>query len=447
MISRIKKDFVNFVEKQQLISSQDTVLLAVSGGVDSVVMCELFYQTNQKFAIAHCNFQLRGTESDEDEKFVESLAKKYNVRFFSKKFNTLVFSEREGISTQMGARNLRYQWFKQLREQENYSKLATAHHQNDVVETILLNLSRGTGIAGFHGIAAHHNEIIRPLLFLKKDEIITYATFQKLNWREDLSNSANKYKRNLVRNKVVPLLKKLNPKLEKTMTSTVSKMEGAEWMVQTYVRELRKRAFTHVKNELLIEIEQIPKNKYTGFILFQCLQEYKFTYQDCQNIAESLVSSQSGIQFLSSSYRLIKDRDYLIVTTLDEKKEACYQIFENTSHVLLSDYILCCSFIDRREIDFTQKNHIYLDMDEIQFPLTVRTWKHGDRFQPFGMKGKYKKISDFLIDEKIALNEKEKIKVMCSSEKILTVLGYRTSEVGKIKETTEKIYKIEWVKK
>lgn len=447
MPSRIKKDFINFIEKQELISSGDTVLLAVSGGVDSVVMCELFDQMNQKFSIAHCNFQLRGKESDQDEEFVRKLAEKYKVPFFSKKFNTLVYTENEGISTQMGARNLRYQWFEQLQKEKNIQKLATAHHQNDVLETVLLNMSRGTGIAGFHGIAASHNNIIRPLLFLKKEEIIEYATVQKLKWKEDKSNNSNKYKRNLIRNKVIPLLKKLNPNLEKTMMSTVSKMEGAEWIVQDFIKQFKKNAFTQRRNDVLIDINQIPKNNHTAFILFEGIREYGFSYNNCLNLSEVLESSQSGLQFFSSSHRLIKDRKKLVIVKLEKEVDLCFQILENTKHILLNDYVLLCSFIDKKEIDFNQENHIYLDPKTITFPLNIRTWKHGDRFQPYGMKGKYKKISDLLIDMKVPLNEKEKVMVMCSEESILAVLGYRTSEVSKVTSFTEKVYKIEWTKK
>lgn len=254
MNTRIQLLFLDFLQKYQLILEEDTILLAVSGGIDSIVMCDLFSKISQKFAIAHCNFQLRGQDSEEDEVFVRKLAEDYQVPFFSKRFDTLKYAQKEKISTQMAARDLRYQWFDKLLIANQMTKLATAHHQNDVLETVLLNLTRGTGIAGLHGILPQNKHIIRPLLFLTKEEVLEYAQEHQLKWREDISNQSNKYKRNSIRNEVIPLLKELNPKLEKTFDTSIQKIQASEWMMNEYVLDFKKKSICEKEGQIHIKI-------------------------------------------------------------------------------------------------------------------------------------------------------------------------------------------------
>lgn len=448
MNTRIQLLFLNFLQKYQLILEEDTILLAVSGGIDSIVMCDLFSKTHQKFAIAHCNFQLREQDSEDDEVFVKKLANYYQVPFFSKKFDTLKYADDEKVSTQMAARDLRYQWFDELLINHQMTKLATAHHQNDVLETVLLNLTRGTGIAGLHGILLQNQKIIRPLLFLTKKEILKYAEEHELKWREDISNQSTKYKRNLIRNEVVPLLRELNPNLEKTFNKSIQKIQSGEWMMNEYIIDFKKRAFFEDQDKIYINTRLLPENLHAVYLLFECIKKYNFTYQDCEDIIQSLNSSQNGLQFLSDSYQLIKNQHELIILPIIHKLSKEFQILEETNYLESNFGNINCQQIDQSELDFRQGNSIlFFDKDQLKFPLIIRKWKNGDVFKPFGMKGKKKKLSDFLIDEKIPLHKKEEVEVLISDGEIIAILAYRMSEYGKIKSSTQNIIKIVYHKK
>ena len=250
----MQKLFSTFINKNKLILSSNKILLTVSGGVDSVVMCNLFHNAGIKFGIAHCNFQLRGKESDGDEKFVENLADKYGVPFYCKQFDTKKYSKEHHISTQMAARTLRYNWFQEIRKKEGYTYIATAHHQDDSIETFFINLIRGTGIAGLHGILPKQGKIIRPLLFANKEDILKFSAKQDLSYREDSSNASDKYMRNKIRHSIVPVLRELNPKIETTISSTIKRLQDVETIYKSEIEKQRLNIVSEKDGSIFISI-------------------------------------------------------------------------------------------------------------------------------------------------------------------------------------------------
>lgn len=433
--------FKTFIIEKKLFQPSESILLAVSGGIDSVVMCDLFDKAGLEFGIAHCNFQLRGKESEKDQLFVQDLAKKYKRAFHMHRFDTGKLAAEKGISTQMAARELRYEWFTQLLQLEKYALLATAHHGNDVLETMLLNFSRGTGISGLHGIAAKQGNKIRPLLFADRKDIEVYAMQQKLKWRDDSSNASSKYKRNLIRNEVIPLLKKINPNLEETSRQTAARISAVEQFFSAQVEEIKQKVVTEQKGVAYIDLRLLMQGREPAAVLFELLRQYNFSWSNAENIISS-ANGISGKRFLSESHELVKDRGRLVVTTLAGQDEETQKLsiqdgaFRNPYIVLQAEVL----HNDYYTIPDTS-SIASLDFDKLSFPLTIRKWKLGDRFHPLGMKGE-KKLSDFLIDLKIPVNIKEKVYVLLSDDEIAWVIGYRVAEGFKIDKSTATIYKL-----
>lgn len=434
MLNRFKK----FIAEKNLFLSENRILLAVSGGIDSVVMCELFHLSNFKFAIAHCNFQMRGKDSDSDEKFVKELAEKYKVKCFSKKFNTKKYAAEKKISVQMAARELRYEWFEKIRNENRLDYISIATQKNDEIETALLNFTRGTGISGLHGIFPKRGNIIRPLLFATRKEILEFAAEKKLRWREDKSNLSEHYLRNKIRHKIIPVLKEINPNLEQSFSETIEKIREAEEVFHQQIEDKKKEIF---KNEHCIEIHKLLQLSPLKTYLFEFLKPYNFN----ETVVEKIISSlkkQSGKKFFSETHFIIKDRKYLLINadrvsnTVNIGEEI---IYENTKRIN-SPLRLKFQIADKKDFKLIKdEKFAFLDYEKLKFPLVLRQWKSGDWFIPFGMKGK-KKISDFLIDEKISLAEKEKIFVLVSFGKIIWVAGKRIDENFKVTEKTKKIF-------
>ncbi len=307
------KPFQSYINQEKLFSSNEKILLTVSGGMDSVFMCELFHLSGLKFGIAHCNFQLRAKESDGDEAFVKALAKKYKVEFHSIKFDTSTFAKKNKLSTQIAARQLRYKWFEEIKEEFNYKYIATAHHQDDAVETFFINIIRGTGISGLHGILPKQGNIIRPLLFTKKGEIENYIKTHKLKYREDSSNASDKYVRNKIRHQVIPLLKELNPNLENTITNNIQHLKDVEII---YKNEIEKKKSEIIKasdtGETSISIKSLKKLNPVATYLFEFLKSFNYNATTIDEIVVAL-DGESGKQFFSDTHRLIKDRENLII--------------------------------------------------------------------------------------------------------------------------------------
>jgi tRNA(Ile)-lysidine synthase len=438
--------FKAYIHEKELFAPEDKLLLAVSGGIDSVVMCLLFHKANFNFAIAHCNFALRGEESDEDELFVKKLAKKYKVPFYCDHFETASFAEREKISIQMAARTLRYEWFEKLLDSEGYHYVATAHHLNDAVETLLLNITKGTGIAGLHGIQPKVKRLVRPLLFADKEEIYACVVDNQLAWREDSSNQSVKYQRNLIRNEVIPLLKTINPSLESTMKQTIERVTAVEQLFYAEVERVRQKLVRKEPGIIYIEINLLQQEAEPLIKLYELIKEYHFSYTQAQDIWQVL-GSGPGRQFDSPTHILVKDRKELIITAkqlytfMSASIEAGQESFSNELLELQIKESSAENFTIPADAAIAS-----LDKGLLQFPLKLRKWKEGDWFCPLGM-NKKKKLSDFLIDTKVPLNLKEKIWILTSNGSIVWIVGHRIDNRFKITDKTEQILQITAVKK
>ncbi|MCE3280407.1 MAG: tilS [Bacteroidetes bacterium] len=434
------KDFIQYIRNEKLCTPGDSILLAVSGGVDSVVMCELFSRSDLNFAVAHCNFQLRNAESEEDCLFVAKLAKKYKVPFHTATFNTADYSKKNKLSIQVAARNQRYDWFEQIRNKEGYSYIATAHHRDDSIETFFINLIRGTGISGLHGILPQQGKLIRPLLFTTKEEIVSYALKNKLKFREDSSNASDKYLRNKIRHSVVPVLKELNPMFDSVLSQNIQHLRDVEKIFRKEIQNKQKELLIIKDKETQIAVKALQQLDPIETYLFEILRPYNFNSSICQKIAASL-NKDSGKQFFSSTHRLIKDRDKLIIqeitnVTISDKTTT---LKKDQKKIQIDTLRLSFKKL-RAGTKFSHSSlQAALDLDKLRFPLTVRKWKHGDTFQPLGMKGK-KKLSDFFIDKKLSLSEKENVWLLLSGDDIAWVIGYRIDDRFKITDETKKIY-------
>jgi tRNA(Ile)-lysidine synthase len=441
--------FQSFLKKEKLIKASDTVLLTVSGGIDSVVLCELFHQSKIKFAIAHCNFQLRGKESDKDELFVEALAEKYNVPFHTIAFETYSYAKKHKLSIQVAARDLRYAWFEEIRQQYNYARIATAHHQDDSIETFFINLIRGTGIKGLHGILPMQGNLIRPLLFANKKEIIAFAKKNKLKYREDSSNASDKYVRNKIRHSLIPLLNEINKSASANIITTIENLKSVESVYQKRIDKKRTSLVMEERGIVKISISKLKKLKPIEPYLFEFLYPLGFSSKVVDEIIASL-SSESGKQFFSETHRLVKDRDFLLIeetATKNEVLDTRFKILKNSKELPFGNQTLVLKAMKRsNKLKLVNPATIaQFDFEKLVFPLTLRKWEKGDTFYPIGMKGK-KKLSDYFIDKKLSLLEKENSWVLESNGQIIWVVGQRMDERYKISPQTKKIYFAELMK-
>ena len=439
-MDELLKGLKDFIKSENIFEPNERILIAVSGGVDSVVLSHLMKELGYDIALAHVNFQLRGRSSDLDQQLIEDLALNWGVEAYFKNLDASTYADKTGISTQMAARELRYQWFSELSKEQNYQKIATAHHLNDQLETLLLNLTKGTGIAGLHGIFPVRGSIARPLLFARKEEILDYGKNKKLTWREDESNEQDYYQRNLIRNKVVPILKMINPNLEESARNTMEIMRSIEKQYFKSIEQLQKRLFQTDGPHVVIQKKNIASIEPP--ILHEVLKDYGFSYSQCKSLmGKALI--KSGNLFESDSHQLNVDRDTLIISP---------KVRENSSLIIIES---CQGLIDidghtwhlsGHEIAHYEvrqhANVAALDHDKLVFPLKVRDWLPGDRFCPLGM-AEFKKISDFLIDAKVPRNHKTAMRVLTSNEEIIWVIGQRIDDRYKITERTQRVLEIE----
>lgn len=440
------KQFTEFIEQQKLFAPGSKVLVAVSGGMDSVLMAHLFKSAGFNFSIAHCNFQLRGHEALADQEFCHHLAEQMRVKFHTVNFDTKAYAADKKISIQMAARELRYQWFEQIRQQHHYDAIALAHHQNDAIETILLNLTRGTGIAGLHGILAQNGNLIRPLLFLKRDDIQRLVEQNKFTYVEDSSNASTKYARNKLRHDVIPKLKELNPGLEATFESNLRHFRDMETLLQMRVAELKKELFVANGNEIHIQLDAIKTLEPKRLLLFNLLLDYGFN----ENVIDDLVSSldkHSGRQFEGSGYILLLDRDRLILCPKKGEQNEVAEINEATHEVNYGVYKLTVLHDDSPLIIKDNPLATSVDTAALVYPLTLRTWQQSDYFFPLGMKRK-KKLSDYFIGEKVPLHQKTEIPLLINGNgDIIWIAGFRLDDRYKVNDNTKKVTIFELYKK
>ncbi|MBZ9630564.1 tRNA lysidine(34) synthetase TilS [Salegentibacter sp. LM13S] len=432
----MEKAFKNEIKSQFPYLCNSKLLLAVSGGVDSVVLAHLCKAAKLDFALAHCNFNLRDEESDADEGFVATLAKRLQVELFVENFDTEQYAKDNSLSIQMAARDLRYEWFEELRLKHQFDYTLTAHHANDSLETFFINLLRGTGLEGLSGINSDSNKIIRPLLNFSRNEIAAYAKENNISWREDSSNASTKYLRNKIRHEVVPIFEELNPQFLEIFLKTQSHLKENEELVEDYMSLLYPKIIDRTKYGYSLDINYLKKVPNTPAVLYQLLKSFGFTeWNDVYN----LLDAQPGKMVFSASHKLIKDREYLILTEKSQIEDKVYKIAKNEDFAMLP--MGTFSFSEVGEIKEKTSNCIYVDPEKLDYPLRVRKWKKGDLFYPFGMKGK-KKLSDFFKDKKLSLPEKENSWLLCSGDKIVWVINQRADRRFSITSPDQKIIKI-----
>jgi len=441
-------NFLQFVKENALFApSKTNVLLAVSGGVDSVVLAHLFHQAGIAFGIAHCNFNLRGEESDADEYFVQQLAKKYEVPCYVKHFQTERAAKTHNESIQMAARRLRYDWLEDIRQQKGYEFIGVAHHNNDAIETLLLNLTKGCGIRGLHGILPKQQKVVRPLLFAAKGTILDYAKAHQIDYREDSSNTDTKYTRNALRHQVIPVLQKINPDLEQTMLHNFERFREAEALYQQAIQKLRQEITTQDKELLTIDIPKLLQSHAPLSLLYELLHPLGFGVIEIQHILDHH-NQPSGAMYCSPTHQVLKDRKAWLVKPLEKAtaewvvisqlhgKEGTVDVGQQQLHWQLLP--------TKKKLVFEQEAHIaYFDYHKLSFPLQIRHWQEGDVFHPFGMGGQKKKLSKFYKDEKLSIFEKDKTWLLCDNKhQIAWVVGRRTDERFKVDTNTTKILKI-----
>lgn len=434
--------FKKFVKRELQLENQKT-LLAVSGGIDSVCMMNLFQEAGFKYSVAHCNFKLRGEASDGDEKFVRKLAEEYGVDFYSTSFDTFAYSRDEGLSIQMAARKLRYEWLRTIKDQSKANYIATAHHLNDSLETAIFNLAKGTGIAGLKGISTKVEDLVRPLLFATKGMMKEYAAAENLKWREDESNKSIKYSRNFIRHQVIePLKKKVNPSIERTFQETAERLRATELVFAQHIQSLKKEHVSREVDHIKFNIDWVKSGSEIPLV-FELIKEFGFSYKQTKEIFEG--SDLSGASHYSENYWLVHDRKQLVITER-------YLSIEDT--VISGSESEVKDGYRKLEIEEGDANSIsmvkdpiyaFLDKSKLKFPLQIRSWREGDKFTPLGLKGK-KKVSDFMIDQKIPVNLKKQVRILTSGDQIVWVVGMRIDDHFKITDKTEKVYRLKLLK-
>jgi tRNA(Ile)-lysidine synthase len=430
--------FENHIAQNFSFLSGKKLLLATSGGLDSMVMVDLFKKLAFDFAIAHCNFQLRGLESFGDQNFVQDYANTNKINLFVTQFDTEAFAKDYNLSTQVAARELRYSWFYELLENEKFDYILTAHHADDNLETFLINLVRGTGLDGLTGIPEQNENVIRSLLIFSRSEIETYAKENTIDWREDSSNASDKYLRNKIRHNLVPILKELNPDFLSSFYKTQSYLQDSKVMTEDASILVYQQVAKEKGEDIHFDLNELKKLPNYQSYLYHWFVEFGFSAWD--DIYD-LVDSQSGKQIFSNEFRLIKNRNFLVLSPLNAiNKEEEYSIDQNQIDV---KFPLNLSFSRVEAISTVSNTTIFVDEDKLEFPLVLRRWVEGAIFQPFGMQGKSKKVSKFFKDEKLSLIEKETAWLLYSGNEIVWIVGIRQDERFRISNTTKNIFKIQ----
>jgi tRNA(Ile)-lysidine synthase len=433
--------FQKEIAKNPLWSNGDKVLMAVSGGVDSAVLAHLMVQAGAGCAIAHCNFQLRGEESERDEAFTRNLADKLGIPYYVKKLNTYEHAFREGVSTEMAARDLRYEWFGSLLNENDIQWVATGHHADDQIETFFLNLARGTGISGLRGMLPRSGKVIRPLLPFSRKEIQEYATENSIDWIEDSTNNMTEIRRNFIRQKVLPLFEEINPNFRGTLLRSMHDLEVTERFYRSQIRNALLPLTKKDNDELKISISGLLSLEPLPLYLFELLSEFGFNRSSIENVTRSL-TGLSGKQFYSASHRLVKDRDHLIITPKPAlQPDDGWEYFIDADDTTITDPVhLSCSAASAAGYTIPRDHHVAsLDFDKLTFPLTLRRWLPGDTFVPFGMRNS-KKLSDFFSDNKLSIPEKENVRVILSGTDIVWIIGHRIDQRYRITAKTKKIF-------
>ncbi len=430
------EEFQSILENRFPVLRDRTFLLACSGGVDSMVLAHLCYRSNLEFSLAHCNFGLRGEESDADEKLVRAFAKEINHKIYVTNFNTIGYVSKFKVSMEMAARELRYAWFDKIMGEEQIDILVTAHHADDNLETFLINLSRGTGIDGLLGIPEQTETTIRPLLQFSRERILQYANEAGIVWREDQSNQDFIHLRNKIRHQIVPILKELHPTFLKNFQNTQEYLSQTAGIASDRIENLKRELFQKEGDVIKISIASLIGLYPVRAYLYALFNSYEFREW---NDVEGLLSASSGKEIRSKTHRLIKDREHLLLQPIKQGTDSEFQIHEHEDRV---QEPISMSLELVNSLGKTSKNCIYIDKDLVSYPLKIRKWKVGDWFRPFGMKGA-KKVSKFFKDEKMDLIAKEQQWLLVSGDNIVWIIGRRGDDRFRVTERSRNILKIE----
>ena len=429
--------FLEYSEKEKLFGRGSKILLAVSGGIDSMVMAWLFREAGIEHSIAHCNFSLRGAESDGDEEFVAAWARTNGIPFFSTRFDTLTYAGMHKVSVQMAARDLRYEWFRTLVRSGGFDAVAVAHNLNDNAETFLINLVRGTGLTGLTGMSPRTGDVIRPLLFATREEIASFASAQGIGYREDSSNAETKYTRNRIRHRVIPELEKVNPGVLSAISETMKHLSSTSAIMDVYLSQLGSRIFRSSGETTEADISSLTSLNPPEPHIFELFRPYGLSPKQTGEVM-ALLDAGTGKSVYTSTHRLLNNRGMIIISP------RIAEVPEEYSFNTIDEIRISGLFSDLRITEPTDEalpaTHLTasLDLKRISFPVTVRHWKPGDRFMPLGMK-RLKKISDFLIDLKIPVTKKEKVLLLLSGSEVMWVMGYRIDDRYRVTPRTERI--------
>ena len=445
MTHDLKERFLQYIGRNSLAAPDDRILLTVSGGVDSMVMLALFAACGYRIGVAHCNFQLRGTESDEDEALVEQTARALGAGYHNRRFDTAGEMERTGESMEMAARRLRYAWFAELQRDHGYDKVAIAHHADDSVETFFINLFRGTGLRGLTGITIRAGGIIRPLMFATRHEILEYAHQHGIRFREDSSNRSTKYLRNKIRLGLIPRIREIRPEFTEAMSRNIARLTEAQVFVDRAVARIREAAIESRDGDTdILHVERIDPTLPRNFVIYELLSSaYGFRGDTCDALCRSLDADATGKRFYSKDFVACIDRGTIVVSPVTPDDPCEVEVPHEANHAYCGNAVLHMEYVDIAMIeDYGVPPHVaQLDAALLQYPLTLRRWREGDRFVPFGMSGS-KKVSDLLIDEKVSAVEKERQFVLLSGEDIVWVVGRRIDDRYRLTDESEQVLRI-----
>lgn len=457
--------FLEYISDYHLFNRSNKLVLAVSGGLDSVVLCHLCKNAGYDFSIAHCNFGLRGAESDRDEAFVKGLATQYGIPFYVNHFDTKTFATENKLSIQVAARELRYKWFHELvnsqesivnvgnkqkvtfhdsqltTQNSRLSYIITAHHADDNIETLLMNFFKGTGISGLHGILPKAGKVVRPLLFATREEIQAYAHVHQLQWVEDSSNAETKYTRNYFRQELIPSIQKVFPAVKENLIDTIQRFREVEMIYKEALVAKKKKLLEYKGAEVHIPVLKLQRSLPVNTIVYEISKEYNFSSQQVPEIIK-LLSSESGKYISSSTHRILRNRGWLIIAPIISAEQSIIVINEGISELAFTGGKLQLEEMPVEQTSLNIEATIaLLDKRYIQFPLLLRKWKTGDYFYPLGMPKK-KKLARFFIDNKLSQLQKEAIWVLESNKRIVWVVGHRIDDRFKIVPSTKKVLKV-----
>lgn len=442
--------FLAYIKKENLFTKNDHLLIAVSGGADSVVLCRLCAAAGLNFSLAHCNFKLRDAESDRDEQFVKKLSEQLGVKLFVKTFDTVSQAKLNKTSIEETARNLRYEWFKQLLLESKtldnpFSFLLTAHHADDNVETVIMNFFRGTGIKGLRGILPKQQQIVRPLLFAKRKDIEEYAFKNGVEFITDSSNASNDYTRNLFRNEILPSIEKIYPEALNNVLRNIERLTAVEYLYEESIEQIKQKLVEKKGDEMHIPVLKLLKVKPLQTVIYEIIKDVGFTAMQVNEV-EKLLYSDSGKYIKSDSHIILRNRKWLIISPKTISTQIKNIIIEeNAGNILFDEGTLQIYPSAKPEKFVGDASTVFIDAADLTYPLLLRKWKTGDYFYPLGMTKK-KKLSRFLIDIKLSLLQKEKCWVLESNKKIVWVIGYRIDERFKIISSSKQIVKLSLIR-